>query len=86
MKYYSVLCIEGACMGNDDDVLKVNGRIIAGPEKVKIRSVGGAEGNTLPKNVLDALRVKVRRHRFLNITVVIDEHGRRVLVAETSEE
>lgn len=68
-----------------DDSIQVNGTVIAGPEKVKIRPVGGGStGNTLPPSILGALRVKTKKHRFLRISVVLED-GRRILVAETSE-
>jgi hypothetical protein len=74
-------------MGSEEDTVKVNGKVIQGPKKVKIRDVGGgSEGNTLPPSILDALRVKAKEHRFLNIRVVLDDSGKRFLVAETSEE
>lgn len=71
----------------EQESFQLNGKLVCEPEKVRIRSLGGgSEGNTLPKTVLSALLVKFRRHRFLNLIVVIDEHGKRFLVAETSEE
>lgn len=74
-------------MTKDQDSVKVDGTVIQGPEKVKIRSVGGgSQGNTLPPSILDALRVKMKKHRFLNISVVLDSSGKRILVAESSEE
>lgn len=73
-------------MAEEEDV-HFNGKIIAGPQKVTFRPVGGGnEGNTIPKSIIDALRIKTKNHRFLNLTVIMNEEGRRILIVETSKE
>lgn len=69
-------------MKEDQEVLDVKGMVIQGPDKVKVRSLGEVQGNTLKKGVLSALR----HPKFLNITVIITPDGRRLLVAEVSKE
>lgn len=75
----------GACNSLKGDRKKVEGIIIE-EDRVKIRRVSGCDVNTLTVPIMDALRVKIKRHRFLDVKVIIGEDGRLYLVAQTSGE
>lgn len=75
----------GAWVFLKGDKRKVEG-IVLEEDHVKIRRVSGCDTATLTVPVMDALRAKIKRHRFLDVQVIMGENGRLFLVAETKEE
>lgn len=74
-------------MEKEKDTFELSGTTIAGPNKVKFRSLGGGnEGITIKKPFIDALRLKVNKIRYLTTRVIMDEHGRRILIVEIKAE
>lgn len=65
-----------------EERMEVNGRTVyRHDKKVPIRRLsGGAEGFTVPKGILNVLR----QRRFLDISVVLTDEGKYLMVIETS--